>query len=89
MPSRIPLTTIKFFALCLLCPAIEQAVFAEPAEQPARSPRVLPGWQTGGNVLLPTQWSLRPAGSLLVRYIPKCNRAGTVVSGNGDLFAVA
>src|SRR5438552_3642467 len=31
-----------------------------------RQPRILPGVQPGGSILLPNQWSLRPAGRPLV-----------------------
>ena len=35
-------------------------------EKPPAKPRLLPGIQPGGAVLLPNQWSLRPAGKQLV-----------------------
>jgi hypothetical protein len=39
----------------------------EPAQvRSALAPRLLPGVQPGGSVLLPNQWSLRPAGKQLV-----------------------
>src|SRR5262245_21814161 len=39
----------------------------EPAPaKPAAPARVLPGVQPDGNVLLPNQWSLRPAGRQIV-----------------------
>jgi len=34
----------------------------EPPARPAPAARVLPGIRTGGEVLLPNGWSLRPAG---------------------------
>src|SRR5262245_44353710 len=34
-------------------------------EAPARPPRLLPGLQPSGAVMLPNQWSLRPAGKQL------------------------
>ena len=36
-----------------------------PPTRPAAAPRVLPGVQSGGSILLPNQWSLRPAGRQL------------------------
>jgi len=39
-----------------------EAAPGEPPRPAPREPRRLPGMQAGGSVLLPTQWSLRPAG---------------------------
>src|SRR5262245_42974182 len=58
-------------ALALLCGGLAVALRDDaPAENdkpaPARRVAVLPGMQPNGSVLLPTQWSLRPAG----RHLP-------------------
>jgi YVTN family beta-propeller protein len=47
----------------LILPFIASADDAAP--QAKHSPRKLPGMQAGGRVLLPTQWSLQPAGKQL------------------------
>jgi sugar lactone lactonase YvrE len=59
----------SFLAACVLiavCGTLAVALRDDrPGEQPAvqpRQPRVLPGVQHSGAVLLPNQWSLRPAG---------------------------
>jgi DNA-binding beta-propeller fold protein YncE len=41
------------------------ALAEEPIDPQKRAPAVLPGMQAGGNILLPNQWSLRPAGKQL------------------------
>ena len=38
------------------------ALAEEPKDVEKRAPTVLPGMQPGGKILLPNQWSLRPAG---------------------------
>src|SRR5262245_38786459 len=65
----------SFFAAALLVSAYvgltlaltegRQAAEALPRRE-ARVPRLLPGVQPGGEVQLPNQWSLRPAGRQIV-----------------------
>lgn len=43
----------------------ENGASRSDAQPAAKTPRVLPGMQPGGRVLLPTQWSLAPAGKQL------------------------
>src|SRR5262245_61576418 len=61
-------TWIAVLALVGACGVLAVAIGnSRQAEGPARPPApVLPGLQPGGAVLLPNQWSLRPAG----RHIP-------------------
>lgn len=66
---------------------------AEQAEEPKpAAPRKLPGMQKGGEILLPTQWSLRPAGKQLklgdfpvnIALHPKEPWAAVLHAGYGD-----
>ncbi len=54
--------------LILLASVFFLAAFpvVSPAEEPARKLPVLPGIQPGGQVLLPNQWSIKPAGKQVV-----------------------
>jgi YVTN family beta-propeller protein len=59
-----------FAAVCLLigCSVLLLTLSAEPRPTPSKPglrPRALPGVQPGGEILLPNQWSLRPAGKQL------------------------
>lgn len=52
--------------LAAACGSLAVALrFEVPADRPPTPTRRLPGVQPGGEVLLPTQWSLRPAGKQL------------------------
>ncbi len=54
------------FAVLLSAVAVSVSVLAEePTGDPKRTPVVLPGMQASGKILLPNQWSLRPAGKQL------------------------
>ena len=44
---------------------VAQQNTASAQSAPNNARRILPGLQEGGEVLLPTQWSLRPAGKQL------------------------
>src|SRR5262249_33963378 len=67
---RIPMTSRSFFAAALLARACGSLAFPlRPARAPSPAPappakqaRVLPGLRPGGEIRLPNQWSLRPAG---------------------------
>jgi YVTN family beta-propeller protein len=49
-------------SLYFLVPSLADEPNLQSDSPPSRQPRPLPGLQVGGSVLLPTQWSLRPAG---------------------------
>jgi DNA-binding beta-propeller fold protein YncE len=56
--------TVAFVGLCLFW--VLAAVRAgQPPAKEDHTPRVLPGVRPGGAILLPNQWSLRPAGKQL------------------------
>jgi DNA-binding beta-propeller fold protein YncE len=66
------MTSRSFLAACLLTAAAGGLVVAlrddrpsNPSPLPAQKVRLLPGVQPGGEVQLPNQWSLRPAGKHL------------------------
>ncbi len=42
------------------------ATYGSAQEQPRQATLRLPGMQAGGQMLLPTQWSLQPAGKQLL-----------------------
>src|SRR5436309_12603593 len=106
LPSAALLTLGGFGALCFFGAARSPAAPATSAqtrreagstqlagEAPARrAPRRLPGMQAGGSVLLPTQWSLRPAGDQValgdfpvnVAIHPKGRWAAVLHAGYGD-----
>jgi hypothetical protein len=54
---------VAYTLLVALCGAL--AAFALDKDPSATPARVLPGVQPGGEIRLPNQWSLRPAGKLL------------------------
>ncbi|HND51444.1 MAG TPA: bifunctional YncE family protein/alkaline phosphatase family protein, partial [Pirellulaceae bacterium] len=68
------------------------ATAQEPAAKPARDTRLLPGAQPSGKVLLPTQWSLKPAGKQLalgdfpvnIALHPKDKTAAILHAGYGE-----
>lgn len=68
------------------------ALGQESKEQEKRAPVVLPGMQAGGKILLPNQWSLRPAGKQLkvgdfpvnIALHPKEPFAAVLHAGYGD-----
>jgi DNA-binding beta-propeller fold protein YncE len=59
MPRYFVLTALILLAAPLA------AQDKQPEQQPAHQPRKLPGMQISGQVLLPNQWSLDPAGKQL------------------------
>src|SRR5437764_15289563 len=67
MRRRALLALTAFIATCTVLAALAGSgplPAPAPRAEPPRpaSPRRLPGAQPGGSILLPNQWSLRPAG---------------------------
>src|SRR5262249_19812473 len=60
------LATAALLGTCALLAAGLDPKRESTAARPPAPPRFLPGVQPGGSVLLPNQWSLRPAGKQLV-----------------------
>src|SRR5689334_11746803 len=66
MPRQLLLAVAVLLGTCaILAAGLDTKREPGPAG-PAAPPRSLPGIQPSGSVLLPNQWSLRPAGKQLV-----------------------
>jgi len=98
MRTTIPLCLLVFLA-CLATLAVAQKPQPSPppadnAEVPAaaKAPPELPGVKTGGRILLPTQWSLKPAGKQVklgdfpvnIQLHPKLPYAAILHTGYGE-----
>ena len=78
--------------LLVMFVAFAASLAEEPEAQSKNVPRTLPGMQAGGRILLPNQWSLRPAGKQLkvgdfpvnVALHPKEPFAAVLHAGYGD-----
>jgi DNA-binding beta-propeller fold protein YncE len=65
--NRQPLLAVAaLLGTCAILAAQSELKLRPAPSKPAAAPRVLPGVQASGSVLLPNQWSLRPAGKQLL-----------------------
>jgi hypothetical protein len=62
--GTVPMRRLAYLSL-ILCFPLANASLAQDQPAPARRPaaRLLPGMQSGGSILLPNQWSLKPVGT--------------------------
>src|SRR5437764_1361262 len=62
MHRSIPAAALLLGCCAALAAALDVGREPAPAQTVPAAPPVLPGVQPGGAILLPNQWSLRPAG---------------------------
>jgi DNA-binding beta-propeller fold protein YncE len=94
MKSHLKCLSVLILSLSANAISLAQKNNIDPAQpaQPAKAERLLPGMQTNGHVLLPTQWSLKPAGKHLtvgdfptaIAFHPKQPFAAILHAGYGD-----